>query len=186
MNVMYIGVDNPLRIAAANVPMNEIVVKLVGDGQVTGEQGNYTAQVKMPGTVTIEVYRRLKDGDYLMSATPFRVKRIPDPKPGLNGLNIKTGIINVDSLKNPMKVALILENFIFDVACEVTSYEITILPKRQDPITYYNNSGKMREDIKAAIAGLGVGSVICIDDIKGLCPGDAAPRNVGGIAFKIK
>ncbi|MFN0034840.1 MAG: M56 family metallopeptidase, partial [Saprospiraceae bacterium] len=53
MNVLYIGVDNPLRVAVSGVPANELQVQLIGKGSMTGSDGNYNVRVVEPGEVTV-------------------------------------------------------------------------------------------------------------------------------------
>jgi gliding motility-associated protein GldM len=76
MNVFYIGVDNPVSIAAAGVSSNELRVSANGAGiSLRGGNGKYTATVSQPGEATINV----SGGGLTNSRFMFRAKRIPEP-----------------------------------------------------------------------------------------------------------
>ncbi len=186
MNVFYIGVDNPVRVAVDGIPSSELILRIDGGATITGKDGNYNVVVTKPGNAIISVLRKVGDQEQLISTQQYRVKRIPDPAPLLGG-KFRSGVITKEQLLSGKGVIALLENFDFDAICEVSSYELTILPKEQDP-TSFNITGS---NLNAAAISLiekliGDGDAIFFDDIKVKCPGDAAVRNIGGIAFKLK
>jgi beta-lactamase regulating signal transducer with metallopeptidase domain len=186
MNVLYIGVDNPLRIAIAGVPASEIQVEMIGDGAISGSNGNYTAVVRQPGEVTVRVSRKVGSESRIITDQKYRAKRIPDPAPRLGGL-YKGGIISKEKLLNSLSIQAMLDNFDFDAYCEVVGYELTILPKEQDPVTFNVIGANITPYVRAWFEKLlGDGDAIFFDEVKVKCPGDAATRNLGGIAFKLK
>src|SRR5690606_9386617 len=79
MNVMYIGVDNPLSISAPGVPAESL--KLTGAGVTLNDRGNgkYSARVSSPGEVTLNVTATVDGKSQNLGASKFRVKRIPKP-----------------------------------------------------------------------------------------------------------
>lgn len=79
MNVFYIGLDNPLRIAAAGVPAEELIVRFTGPGELSGGNGNYIVRPTQPGGSSIQVFRTQNGRETLLSEQKYRVKRIPDP-----------------------------------------------------------------------------------------------------------
>ena len=83
-------------------------------------------------------------------------------------------------------IEAVLENFLFDAVCEVTGYELTVLPKKGDPTTLNLSGGQFSPQALRLMSTLdSIGGAVFMDDIKVKCPGDAAARNVGGLAFKI-
>lgn len=81
MNVLYIGLDNPITVAAPGVAPEDLVLTVTeGSASITGKNGKYNVRVTTPGQITIGVMKR---GDNkLISQSSFRVKRIPDPVNG--------------------------------------------------------------------------------------------------------
>jgi gliding motility-associated protein GldM len=79
MNVFYIGVDNPISIAAAGVSSNSLKVSVNGGGTtISGSAKNYTVKATTQGDCNVVV----SSPEMAAPATfKFRVKRIPDPIP---------------------------------------------------------------------------------------------------------
>jgi len=140
MNVFYIGVDNPLRIAAGNVPIEELLVELIGSGNISGSGGEYIVRVNTPGEVTIRVMRKKGNEITFVVDQKYRVKRIPDPMPRLDS-KYKSGTLSPEAMQSAKSIGVVLENFDFDAYCEVVGFEATYLKKESDPITYSNKGG---------------------------------------------
>jgi len=185
MNVLYIGVDNPLRIAVAGIPSNEIQVELVGEGSISGGNGDYIARVTRPGEVKIRVKRKVDNELEFVAEQRYRVKRIPDPRPLLNGRNHHP-LTTPEALQESKGIFMVLENFDFDAHCEVVSFEVTYLPKAESPVSIMNGGQEWNARVKELLARVKSGDAFFFDNIMCKCPGDAAARNVGGLAFKIK
>lgn len=81
MNVLYIGVDNPITVAVPGVPSDQLLVH-IDQGSISGSNGKYTIRVTTPGETTIKVLTVRDDRKLLLSSQTFRVKTIPDPANG--------------------------------------------------------------------------------------------------------
>lgn len=184
MNVLYIGVENPVCIGADGVPVEDLSLRLVGNGTVKGGMGKYSISVTTPGEVTIQVYRSLNGKESLFNEVKYRVKRIPDPTPYMAGK--KGQAITKEVLLQATGVDAILENFDFDAYCEVMGYEVTIVQPGIDAVAYIVTGRQFSDKVLDLFRQAENGSGIYIDDIRVKCPGDAAVRHIGGIAFKIK
>lgn len=194
MNVLYIGVDNPIRVAVEGVSASSLDVVLVGNnGEVTGSDGLYNVRVWRPGVVKLFV--NLKDalGVHLLTAKEFRVQRVPDPtllvsleSEGGKSQPVHPGSVSLEFMKGITGISTLLENFAYEGNCNVLGFEMTVLPHKKDPIVFNATSSEFPAGARTLIQTLEVGSAIFIDNIKVLCPGDAAPRNLGGLAFKIR
>jgi beta-lactamase regulating signal transducer with metallopeptidase domain len=186
MNVLYIGVDNPVRISVNGVPSGELVVHLEGQGTIEGGNGNYNVQVTQPGEVTISVFRRTSEGEMKISSQKYRVKRIPDPTPMLEGL-YRSSTVTKEKFLGAKTVLAVLENFDFDAVCEVVGFQLTIVPKKQDPVYFDVGGSKIPVKALEMIKSLsGDGDAIFFDEIQVKCPGDQNSRHIGGVAYKLK
>jgi len=186
MNVFYIGVDNPLRVAVEGVPVSEIVVELVGPGELTGKNGNYNVRVTEPGEVRVRVSRFVGDKREFAFEQKYRVKLIPDPVPKLGGKYLSQ-TISLKTLKEMRGIEAVLENFLLDATCEVIGYELTIVPSKKDPVAFNAAGSQFPQMAMEAFEMLDtIGGAVFMDDIRVKCPGDATPRNIGGLAFKVK
>ncbi len=185
MNVFYIGVDNPLRVAVTGVPANELSPRLVGAGTLTGSNGDYIVTVREPGEVTIQIFRKQGAKETLLGEEKYRVKRIPDPAPKLGG-KYSSQTISLKTLVAMPNVEAVLDNFLFDATCEVLGYELTIVPAKKDPTVLNVQGSRFPQKAFEMFDMLdSLGGAVFMDNIKIKCPGDAATRNVGGLAFKI-
>jgi gliding motility-associated protein GldM len=82
MNVLYAGIDNPIRIAVPGIPSGNISASMT-NGNLTREGDLWVAR---PGTVgtdaMVSVSARMTDGRLVeMAKNTFRVRALPDPLP---------------------------------------------------------------------------------------------------------
>ncbi len=190
MNVLYIGVDNPVTIAVAGYGSEDLIVRQADEKEGLTiskiENGHYNVTASKPGQAAIKVYVTENGIEKSVGTKWFRVKRIPDPKLTMDGITSR--VITGKKLLECKSVLPILENFDFDAYCEVSGYNITILPKGGEPTnTIHANSPVFSDTILNLFRTIVEnGGTLFIDDVKVSCPGDTAPRNLGGIAFKVK
>lgn len=183
MNVFYIGVDNPISVSAAGVSSNDVKVTGSGAGITVSSNGGgkYTVKVATPGEATLTV-----SGGGASQSFQYRVKRIPDPTP-LLGAKHRSKAMGNGEFKAQSGIAAVLENFDFDVRCDVVGFEATYLKKRQDPSPEIANAGaRFNEKVQSMVNQAGPGDQYFFDNVKAKCPGDGAPRNLGALSFKIK
>ncbi|MBN1187513.1 MAG: hypothetical protein JXB49_34875 [Bacteroidales bacterium] len=74
MNVLYLGIDNPIKIAVSGYKASEIDVS-IDNGRITGSNGSYIINPAHQGTAIVKVSNKGKT----IQSSEFRVKRIPDP-----------------------------------------------------------------------------------------------------------
>ncbi len=180
MNVFYIGVDNPVSVSAAGVSSNDVRVSATGVSVKSNGGGKFTVTATTPGEATLTV-----SGGGASQTFSYRVKRIPDPVPLLGAKHRSKAMPNGE-FKAQGGIASVLENFDFDAKCDIVGFETTYLPKRQDPITSQNAGARWNSTVQDYINKAKPGDAYFFDDIKCKCPGDPAPRNIGGLAFKIR
>ena len=87
MNVFYIGVPNPISVSAGGVAPSELSVSGSGGIKLApkGGAGKYEVTATTPGSVTISVSAKTKDGMKPQGTFKFRVKKIPDPVAKVGG-----------------------------------------------------------------------------------------------------
>lgn len=185
MNVFYIGVDNPVTVAAAGIPTSAVKSNISGGGgtmnSVGGSKANYIVKVKTPGKANISVTdsRSGKKYDF-----PFNVKRIPDPIVKLG--NKVDGLMGSGEFKAQLGLIPVLENFDFDAKCSIQSFTLYYTAKRQDPVEVKGTGARFSGQTLAVIKQATPGSQYAFVDVKARCPGDSAARRVNGLTFKIR
>ncbi|MBP6825509.1 MAG: gliding motility protein GldM [Saprospiraceae bacterium] len=180
MNVFYIGVENPISVSAAGVSSNDVKVTASGVSVSSKGGGHYVVTATTPGEANLTVA-----GGGASSTFKYRVKRIPDPVPMLGAKHRSKAMPNGE-FKAQGGIAAILEAFDFEAKCDIVGFEMTYLPKRQDPIAKNNSGARWNSEVGEMINKAKPGDSYFFDDIKCKCPGDQAARNIGGLAFKIR
>ena len=181
MNVLYIGVDNPISVSAMGVNMNELKVSCQGCNiKKSGSKGNYSATVTKPGKATISV----TGGQLPPTLFEFRAKRIPDPVARISGRS--GGSMGVGEFKAQGGVVAILDNFDFDAKCKIQGFMITYVPKGEASVESTNAGARYNSQSKSLINQAKPGDLFYFDNVKAKCPGDPAGRKINSMVFKIK
>jgi len=185
MNVFYIGVDNPIEVSAAGVPSNQVKVSASGAGGASVQKsGNgYVVKVKTP-TPKGQFAKIDITAPGLSDSKLFRVKRIPDPVPML-GKSKKSAMGNGE-FKAYSSLRAALDNFDFDAKCTIKGFRFVYVAKRQDALIETNVGGKYSAKTISLRDRAKPGDRYFYENIKCSCPGDVAPRDLGGIAIVIK
>jgi hypothetical protein len=103
MNVLYIGVDNPMKISVPGVGQGDVSASAfqVAGTLTKNPDGTYSAKVTAVGKCQINVSAKIDGKVQAMGAEEFRIKRIPDPVPTLGGKlfggNTQPGAIKAQS-----------------------------------------------------------------------------------------
>jgi len=177
MNVFYIGVDNPIEVSAAGVRAQDLNVSVSG-GSISGSGGSYTVRVSTAGEANVTVSARGK----ALTAKKFRVKMIPDPVAKVGGKN--GGRMNAAEMRAQNGLAAILENFDFDARFEVVSYQVTFVPKRQDPVSAACNGAYFNSQVQSFQKEMKPGDTVYFEDIRVKGP-DGTTRRIPGIVFQL-
>jgi len=182
MNVLYIGLDNPVEIAVAGIAADKLNVTINNGTIAKQETGRFIVKPQSAGLLTITVSAEIDGKMVAVGNHDFRVKRVPDPYPAI--ANMKGGIISKSLLLAQTGLIAYLENFDFDLSFSVTEYTISAT------INGYEESrtikgAKITEDAKAMIEKLNLGDVVYFSDVKVIGP-DGVIRNMGTIKFKLE
>ncbi len=186
MNVFYIGVDNPITVAVPGYNCSELSARLVGEGQITGlGDCRHIVLVTQPGTVSIEIYAMEKGAQKLLGVRQFRVKRIPDPVVRLG--NRMSSTIPKGEIREVLgqEVQAMMQNFEFDAHCGITRFSIALQADSSDVVEYNITGNTIPAKVLDQAEKLPVGSRLYILDVRTLCPGDTAPRNIGDAVYRI-
>jgi gliding motility-associated protein GldM len=181
MNVLYIGVPNPISVSAPGIPKDKLKVSISG-GSVSGSGGSFVAKVNSPGTVNVTVSGEASPGkNQVLGATQFRVKRIPDPKAVFGGKS--GGTSPTANLKGQDRLFAKLENFDFDAKFNITRFNIVILRPRQDPITASTSGSELSGQMRQAMSLITPGTMVAFTNIMAVGP-DGQPRGLEDITIR--
>jgi len=180
MNVFYIGVENPILISG-QFNLNDLRVAGIGAGINIKRAGSkaYNVTVNKPGEGRIEATVNGRKMVY-----PFRAKRMPDPVARVS--NSPGGSMGSGEFKAQGGVTAILDNFDFDVRCQIQGFTLTYIAKRQDPIESINRGPRYNAKSKRLINRARPGDTYLFTNVKAKCPGDNAGRRINTIAIQIQ
>jgi gliding motility-associated protein GldM len=180
MNVLYIGVPNPVSVSAPGVPKEALRVSMSG-GNISGSGENYTVTVNTIGTATINVSGELVKGKVSsLGSSVFRVKRIPPPKAEFAGKS--GGNTTAANIKGQDYIFAKLENFEFDAKFNVTHYTLIISKPRQDFIILTGSGGTLTAAMHAALNNVTPGTTVIFKDIVAVGP-DGIQQGLDPIAI---
>ncbi len=169
MNVLFIGVPNPVSVSAPGIPKEKLHVS-VSNGSISGKDGKYEVTVNSPGDATVTVSGEISPGKtQVLGSTLFRIKRIPDPMPQFAGKS--SGGTSSANLKGQDKLFAKLENFYFDIKFDVTRFTMYIMKPRQDAIILNSSSSELTPAMKSALSTIGPGTKVIFSNIMATGPG---------------
>jgi gliding motility-associated protein GldM len=191
MNVLYIGVDNPMSISVPGVSNNLVKSSIEGSGGSLKPDpgkggGHFIANVTTVGKATIRVSAELNGKVTPMGAFEYRVKRVPDPI--ATAANSKGGPIN-KSLLAAANIIPVLENFDFELYFKVTGFQMSIFGKGKDPIIGKESpDSRLTQEMRDLIQKARPGDKIFFEYIKAkMATGsDQSTRQLPPLSFTIQ
>ena len=181
MNVLYIGVNNPISVSAPGTPTDKVRVSMSGGSISSAGGGKYNVRVSSPGTARIAVSAEVAPGKtQTLSSTEFRVKRIPDPIAKFAG---KTGgSMATVAIKAQNALFAKLDNFDFDATFKVTKFTMIIAKPRADAIVLSTSGGQLSSSMSSALKGIVPGTRVIFDNIVAVGP-DGTSRQLNAVAL---
>ncbi len=182
MNVFYIGVTNPVSVAAGG-DFSKINASVSGGGCSMSKvgSGKYNVTCSTP-TNTANV--TVSAPDVETTSFPFRVKRIPDPV-ALIAKDIKSSM-GTGEFKAYQGIRAELRNFDFEAKCNIMGFEIAYVPKRNDAVLHVQRGGRYEGKTVEMINRAKPGDRYYFSNIKAKCPGDPAGRRINDLVVNIK
>lgn len=183
MNVLYIGVPNPLAISVPGIPADKVTAK-ISNGSISGNNGSYSAKVTSTGNVTVDVYANIDGTSKKMGDMTFRVKKIPKPTPiilGAGSSRMPKGRFTV-----AQTIDLDMNDFPLEVPYDVVEY--TYMVSIDGEIQGNSKTVKSKvlaQDIKSIInkARSGKKVTVYLDNIKANVAGTI--ENVGNLIYEL-
>jgi len=181
MNVLYIGVDNPVTITAG--AGSEKVSAQFSGGTITKQSGSkyiIKPNAGMSGEHSVTV---LVEGK-ASGKVSFRVKQLPNPSAYVG--NLKPGAVPSASFKAMGGVIAKLEDAEFDAPFEVVSYKLGAAGGGADFIQMDNKGSRWTGDAASLVGRLKPGSLVAITDIIVRDPGGKTRTLTGSLTYILK
>ena len=143
MNILYLEVDNPLKISVPGYTAGEISA-VISNGKVSATKrslGEYSARPSKKGKAIVSLYAEVEGKRTKMGQMEFRVKEVPPPKAKVQFAISANGVLVIDKMKmvNAGGLGAELKDFDFKgVRYVITSYRLSGVYKGE----------QMKEDTK--------------------------------------
>ena len=186
MNVLYIGIENPVKIAASGYESSELTVS-IDNGTISGSNGEYTIKPKEIGSAVVTISSDGKE----IHKTQFRVKSVPDPVAALKTVQGNTvnhftgGTISKKDLLSAGGIEAVLFNFDFDLSFSIASFVMSAtLPNSNIVVEEISNSGKYSEAQLNLINSLVKYQKLMFEEVIAIGP-DGVKRKLNPMVFTI-
>ncbi len=180
MNVLYIGLPNPVSVSAPGIAKENLRVSMSG-GSISGSGEHWTANVTSIGTATINVSGELTKGKVsVLGSTLFRVKRIPDPKAQFAGKS--GGNTSAANIRAQDRIFAKLDNFEFDAKFNVTRFTLLIAKPRQEVIILNATGNELTGAMRSFMNSVTPGTTVEFKDIIAVGP-DGTQRGLDPIVL---
>lgn len=167
MNIIYIGLDNPLKIRPLKSPSDSIEITSKEIEIIKKENGFYILRANAPGNGNLLI----KIGDFQENYV-VQIKRMPDPiaRLGSRGSGTK---MRIDEFYTQNRIIAWIDNF-FEIngTCKVISFSMTQIKKDGSQKTVKNEGGRFGEKALELQKSAESGDIYLFENIKSQCPGD--------------
>jgi|AntAceMinimDraft_17_1070374.scaffolds.fasta_scaffold36315_2 hypothetical protein len=184
MNVLYIGVDNPLTLAISDIP-NENIRVTISQGSIKKNEskGKYIARVNNPGIASIEVFSKKNKGKTKkLGTTNFRVKKIPNPYATI--FNRNGGEIKKEVLLKQKEIKAVLPT-VFDLGKFIVTEYSFVTYIGADLIETKVRGNRLSDKIKLMIKHTKRDNEVYFEKIKAKGPDDVVIK-LPTLVFEIK
>jgi gliding motility-associated protein GldM len=153
MNVLYAGIENPIRIAVPGIASGNVSATMT-NGTLTRQGDVWTARPTEVGTdAVISVSARMADGRSIeMAQSTFRVRALPDPLPYIeyrdtngNLRRFRGGTILRRDLLASGGIMAAIDDDLLDVEYDVLRFELTFFDSMGNAIPEVSNSSSFSE-----------------------------------------
>lgn len=181
MNVIYLGVDNPVLIAASGVDPDDLTAT-IDNGSIRKEGDRYIIRPAEFRNATVSIY----GNDQKLGSRVFRVKGLPLPQAFLvsGEKMISGGNISKADLGNARGILVKIPDFIFDIQYEVVSFNINIEESGENAVSQKSGNGTFTDQQTGLIESLQSGQNLIIEGIRAIGP-DGLTREIDPLIFKI-
>lgn len=182
MNVVYLGVDNPVIIAANGIDQDNFEVS-IDNGKIRKEGDQYLITPARSGSATVEI---IAEGSKIGSRE-FRVLNLVSPQAFLVLNNKRVGsseLLSIQELVVAEGIIAEIPDFIFDVDFRITGFQIEV---EIDEYVVIEESGsdKITSEQRELLKRLGSGDIVIFDEIRAIGP-DGVTRSLNPLEFKIE
>jgi hypothetical protein len=177
MNVVYIGLENPISVSVPGYSPKEVQVSISPAGAATfkpdAQAGTYLLNPKyVQGVreviVSVSVTKNGKTSK--MGEQKYRIRQVPKPIPMLGSIE-QSGPVSAGVLKTAAFVYANLKDFAFDgISYKPTKYTLIYQPKKGDAKAFFGSGPAVPQDAKNALNNAKTGDRITLVQVQATGP----------------
>ena len=127
MNVVYLGLENPISVSVPGIPNERLTVTSTNATLKNNGNGKYNMNVKKGPKVDVAVFATMENGEKRnMGIITFRVKHVPKPLARIAKIT-NEGKMSKGEFEAEKGLFAYYEDFEFNAICKVTSYKMSYL-----------------------------------------------------------
>ncbi|MBC7382914.1 MAG: gliding motility protein GldM [Bacteroidia bacterium] len=176
MNIVYIGLDNPISVSVPGVNSKDVNVSCTGGGSLVSDKvkGTYLLRVQNNPAIR-EVTITASVGGKTMGLARYRIRQIPKPTPMLGSIEA-SGQVSMGQLRLASFVLTPLKDFAFEgVEFNPISWNLVYQPKN-GPASVFNGTGKtLTPQAKGAMSNCRPGDRFTLLNIRAKGPAGDVP-----------
>ncbi len=169
MNVVYIGLDNPISVSVPGYSPNDVSVTSSGGNLRPDKQkGTYLLKVDASTReITITASVKDKEGHVKkMGDQKYRVRQVPKPTPMLGAIDA-SGTVSQGQLRSAAFVYAALKDFAFEgISFTPTEYTIVYQPRKGEAVAKKGYGPTVSPEIRALLNGAKIGDRFTLVQIK--------------------
>lgn len=179
MNVLYLGLDNPIDVSASGVASNLVTVSMTG-GTIRKVGNSYVARPSGAGTSEIIVTAEGKR----LGSKKFRVKKVPDPIPTIFGYDPDVSTLSKSQVAGAQGMEAKMKDFDFDMSFRILGFKVGVTVGGFFT-EQASNGSQFTAEQKRMMANLNPGQQLTITDIRAKGP-DGVERVLQPKVYKIR
>jgi hypothetical protein len=182
MNLLYVGISNPVSIAMEKVSNSKLKVTISEGGSIEKlKNGLYYIMVNHQGKYTITI-----EGNGVVTKKEFRAQKIPNPWVSLNIMDFKGDTISVSMAKATTGLSSNQINFDFELGFSIDKFSVLIKQANGNLKVVENKGAGFSSELLGILTTLNGDDYILFYDIYGHYAGEQDKRKLGAISFVIK
>lgn len=191
MNVLYAGIENPIRIAVPGVPLQEVVATMT-NGTLTRKGDLWIAKPSKVGQEAVISVSTQGATARKITETKLRVRALPDPLPYIeyrdadgNPKRFKGGVFAKRDLLAAEGIKAAIDDDLLDVKYRVIRFQLTFFDAMGNAIPEVSQGSQFSPRQQERIKGLSRGKRFYISDVIAVGP-DGIERRIPTIEVIVK
>ena len=180
MNVLYIGVDNPVSVAASGGGDDKVSVSISNGSINRTGNGKWVARVN---TVSDNTVITVTVDGKVAGSSQFRVRSIPTPQAYIGGMPSGTGT-SAAALANQAGIGAGIKDFPFELTYNVVEYTVVGLDENGDVIKASGNGAAFTPQARKLIGMAKPGDIISITNLYAVGP-DGVRKKLPALLYNI-